>query len=266
MDVIKRNLTLISSLTPGYTINVKTRKLVYHGILSSVKRKWHQESRETCMQFVVTTVDHAIGAITSELSILSLLKECRAGIISLKETYNDDINIIQDVDNILMRIDNTITRSEFCIITKIEQIPELLKFMETRVGEYESCLVKQTPIPSPYAETPPETPVKSVCVTVPATPPSSPSRELDMMDPEFLKPPSEQRSDMQHPYTRNQFDLMFNVPVWTWQPLSTMLANFNKDRCLYPLPRFNELNITAKPLKIGKHLVSPKPVFIDELD
>ena len=190
MDTVKRHLTLISSLTPGYTINVKTKTLVYHyGFLTGLRRTLLKENRESCLRFISSTVDQAIGSITTELGILAALKESRMGISSLKETYNSDSSVAGEVDNILARIDNTIKRFENRIITQIEEIPSLLKFMESRVDAHEFdglCIVKQTPIISAQSSpalSQPETPVTATpaCVTLPPTPPSSPTRELDQI-------------------------------------------------------------------------------------
>ena len=178
-----KRLKLLSSIQPGYTLNVNKHTLVYRrGIYGKMTRMYYNEDRKKTLDFIEESIAYAIGSLTSEVSIYPQLREAKIGINNLKETYIHDAETIARIEKCLTRIENACTRFEHLLITSIEQIPLVQEMMQTMVdaNEYTGIkLVRQTPSNNltpaertPYIITPNLTP----SITANPTPNRSPSR------------------------------------------------------------------------------------------
>lgn len=187
MDDLKKKLVLIGSIEPGYTINIKTRTLMYYrSWYTSLIRTLSSEDIEKTLVFLESTIDLTIRNITIDMEYLPLLKQAKVGLIALKQTYREEASMKKRFDLLIRRIENTTTRVERQIISSIEQISRYQELMQASTNErdFESlCLIRQTPMSShmSFVNTP-----RSQCKTEVAspdqlyTPPSSPHKETEV--------------------------------------------------------------------------------------
>lgn len=207
MDLPTR-LINISKLEENYTINIQDGTLVYHGLISGFRRKLKSEDRNKTIDYIEGTVDDAIRLLPSEIKYLYFLRDTKKGLQNLKKTYNKDGNIVMRLESIITRVDNTCTRFERSIVKTIEQIPTMIKAMQTSVDVESLCLVRQTPIQSPDIidscaspktpgpgtpwktpmKTPNETPMKTPMETPMETPMKTPNKTPTMLSPRGLPP------------------------------------------------------------------------------
>ena len=89
MEDVKRNLCLIGSIIPGYTINVKDKTLISHQTwYCSMYRNFYGEGREQTYKFVEENVNVMLSNPNIFAFIFDIVK---TGVLNLAETYKNSI-------------------------------------------------------------------------------------------------------------------------------------------------------------------------------
>lgn len=113
-----KNLRLIRSIRPGYTISTSNRSLVRRkSWITAYTRRYHQDNRLKTIAFVKETIKEVITLITNVVSLrnsyLSHLILAKKGIRNLAQTYSDDVNIGIECSNLLGDIDEYLRKLDF---------------------------------------------------------------------------------------------------------------------------------------------------------
>ena len=149
MDEIKKKLILIGSAEPGHTINTKTQTLAYHrNWYTSLVRTISREDALSTLLFIELTIDDTIQNLSSDFEYLPLLKEAKNGILSLKQTYAHESQIVERIELCIARIDNAIAKFEKQFISAIEQMAIMQELLKASEFDNQCLLVQQTPIRS----------------------------------------------------------------------------------------------------------------------
>ena len=188
MSELHRRLEIFGSFEVGETLNITDLSRVpRHSWKSKAFRTWKGEDRSKMLKFIEDTLETAIRSLNSEPGIWDALRNLKRGLSNLKLTYCDDPEFQDRLDDCLIRVENSCTRFEQHLITRMEQIPIILESLTASDTLECLCLIRQTPIQSPFVTTPQTTqsPTGSITpcnreVTVDSTltPPSTPIQSM----------------------------------------------------------------------------------------
>lgn len=115
-EVITR-LKFIGLIQKGEKINVKTLSVKQTSVLTGLWRMFQQESRETTLDFLTSTVNRAFEIIqlcsTSQkqvdktvcVNVIEDLIKCSCGLLNIQSTYNDDRLFWCHVQTLIQAID-----------------------------------------------------------------------------------------------------------------------------------------------------------------
>jgi hypothetical protein len=237
IEKIRNGLILVSSITPGKTINVSNMTICSRkGLIMGGLRRLYSENREKTFIFVKTIIEEACNSICKAMDISVLLERSKSGLYNLKITYSDinseDLKII---DDLLITIDRSIMNFNIGFEQQMDYLTQLM--LITSISETPSEILQShnpTPLVS-IANTPLKTPTSSsssqplspsirecsykessnIPLTT-STPPSSPTRYGCLTESSFLFRRSElipKINNKIHPLVQQ------NVLMYTINPL-----------------------------------------------